>query len=355
MRIGFDARMIGHPGIGRYMRSLLNAMLGLAGDCEFVLYGDRHKLVDFKNCDIREHTAPIYSWAEFFSSPFEEDKLDIVHIPHFNVPFQKKKKLVITIHDLIYLKFPESSPYLKRIAVNYAISRAVKKADKIIAVSENTKKDIIERSPDAEEKIEVVYEAAAPVFNRINDEGKKENVRKKYNLPKDIILFVGSLKKHKNIEKLIDAYTELKSKGVRHKLVIIGRYRPREAEIRKKIESTDALYLGEVPIEDLAAIYNLAALLVIPSLYEGFGLPAIEAMACGIPVAASSAASLPEVVGDAGILFDPYDTSDISNKICKVLKDGDLRQGLIRKGLERAAGFSWEKAAVKTLEIYKRL
>ena len=168
-------------------------------------------------------------------------------------------------------------------------------------------------------------------------------------------MFVGSLKKHKNIERLIDAYIDLKSKGIQHKLVIIGRYRPREAEIQKKIELTDALYLGEVPIEDLAVIYNLASLLIIPSLYEGFGLPAIEAMACGIPVVASSAASLPEVVGDAGILFDPYDASDISNKIYAVLKDEDLRRELIEKGLKRASAFSWEKAAKQTLELYQSI
>ena len=145
MRIGFDARMIDHPGIGRYIRNLLSAMSDAAEDSEFILYGDPHKLANFKTCVKKEHMVPIYGWTEPFSNPFEKDNLDILHIPHFNVPFRKKKKLVITIHDLIYLKFPESSPYLKRIAVNYAISRAVEKADKIIAVSENTKKDIIER------------------------------------------------------------------------------------------------------------------------------------------------------------------------------------------------------------------
>lgn len=355
MKIGFDARMIDHPGIGRYTHSLLNAMLDVAEDSEFILYGDPHKLVNFKNCGRREYAAPIYSWRGFFFNPFEEDELDIVHIPHFNVPFQKRKKLVITIHDFIYLKFPEFSPYYKRIAAKHAIANAVKKADKIVAISENTKRDIIERFPDAEGKVEVIYEAAAPIFRRIDNESEKENIRNKYRLPSDIILYVGSLKRHKNIERLIDVYADLKSKGIHHKLVIIGRYRPREKEILKKIKTTDALYLGEVSSEDLVALYNLASLLVIPSLYEGFCLTALEAMTCGIPVVASSAASLPEVVGDAGLLFNPEETSDISDKIYEVLKNENLRQELIEKGLRRSANFSWEKVARKTLEIYKNL
>lgn len=358
IKVGFDARMIDHPGIGRYIRSLLAAMPAVAEDYEFVLYGDSGKLTDFKHYRKEEYTMPIYSWSEFFFTPFKKDEFDVVHIPHFNVPLmigRGKGKVVITVHDLIYLKFPESATLFKRIAARFVISNAIKAADKVLAVSENTKRDIIENFPDAEGKVEVTYEAADPIFKRVEGEDKKESIRKKYDLPQDIILFVGSLKRHKNIERLIDAYINLKSKGIQHKLVIAGRYRQREEEILKKIKSTDALYLGEVPTEDLVLIYNLASLLAIPSLYEGFGLPALEAMACGVPVVASSAASLPEIVGDAGVLFNPQDTKDISNKLYQVLSSERLRQELIGKGLKRASLFSWEKTARQTLEVYKEV
>jgi glycosyltransferase involved in cell wall biosynthesis len=357
MRIGFDARMIDHPGIGRYIRNLLNAMRHLDKSLEFILFGDPEKLLDFKDFAIKEYRASIYHFREFFSSAIDGKDFEVVHIPHFNVPYFKIKNLVVTIHDLIYLKFPEShSHFVPGIAIKLAISNAIKKTKKIIAVSENTKKDIIENFPDIDQsKIKVIYEAADPIFRKIDDPILSERIRKIYILPRDYILFVGSLKWHKNINLLIDAHSDLKSKGVEHKLVITGRYRPREAEVSEKIKSSDVIYLGEVPAEDLVGIYNLATLLIIPSLYEGFCLPALEAMACGIPVAASNVASLPEVIGNAGVFFNPYDRSAISDAIYKILMNQDLRKELIRKGLARVNEFSWEKTARETLNIYTQV
>jgi alpha-1,3-rhamnosyl/mannosyltransferase len=357
MRIGFDARMIDHPGIGRYIKSLLSTMINLAKDSEFILYGEPKKLIEFKNkAHVEQYSTPIYSWSEFFSHPFKKNKPDIVHIPHFNVPFYEIKNLVVTIHDLIYLEIPESNPhFIKDIAVKYAISRAIMKAERVIAVSENTKKDIIKLFPDAEKKTKVIYEAADPIFKKIEDKDKLDEVRQKYNLPRDIILFVGSLKKHKNIERLIDVYTELKKRGLSHRLVIIGRYRPREAEILDKVKTTDALYLEEISGEDLVVIYNLATLLVIPSLYEGFGLPVLEAMACEVPVVCSNVASLPEIATDAALYFSPEDTEDMADVIWEVLIDANLRANLIRKGLKNLKRFSWEKTALLTHQIYQEV
>lgn len=357
MRIGFDARMIDHPGIGRYIKSLLSTMFLLDKGSEFILYGDLEKLREFKyRAKIEQYSTPIYSWSEFLSHPFKKNKPDIVHIPHFNVPFYDIKNLVVTIHDLIYLEIPESNPYIiKDIAVKYAISRAIKKADRVIAVSENTKKDILKHFPDAEKKISIIYEAADPIFKKIEDKSRLDQIRQKYNLPKDIILFVGSLKRHKNIERLIDAYNELKRRGINYKLVIIGRYRPREAEILEKVKTADTLYLEEISTEDLVVIYNLATLLVIPSLYEGFGLPVLEAMACGVPVVCSKVSSLPEVAADAAIYFNPESIEDIANTIGRVLMDLDLRQSLIKEGFKNLKRFSWDKTALSTEQIYKEV
>ena len=361
MRIGFDARMIDHPGIGRYIRNLLSAMLEINTDHTFFIYGDKRNLLTTYNlqlttANVIDWTPPIYGLKELISNPFKEDKLDLLHIPHFNVPLNiGNTKLVITIHDLIYLKFKESSSLLKRTAAKWVISKALNKADRIVAVSNNTKKDIIEYFPKAKEKIDVIHEASDPQFMVIEDARKKEEIRRKYGLTddSDIILFVGSLKRHKNIIRLIEAYIKLKEKGIKAQLVIVGRHRPDEFEILKKIKDQGIIYLGEIPPEDLPALYNVSSLLAIPSLYEGFGLTALEAFACGIPVAASDRGSLPEVVGNAGVLFDPYDIDDICGKICSILTDENLRQVLIKKGQERVKEFSWQKTAKQTLVVYE--
>jgi len=229
------------------------------------------------------------------------------------------------------------------------------KRDSTRSRTNNTKKDIIDYFPKAEEKISVVHEACDPEFKVIKDDKKKEALRQKYGLSNDVILFVGSLKRHKNILGLLDAYVDLKKKGIKQQLVIVGRYRPNESEILEKIKAEGVIYLGEVPSEDIVTLYNVSNLLVVPSLYEGFGLTALEAMACGVPVAASSTASLPEVVGEAAITFNPYKKEEISDAIFKALTDIKLRGHLIESGLARVKDFSWQKTAMKTLDLYDRI
>ncbi|MBI4708381.1 MAG: glycosyltransferase family 4 protein [Candidatus Omnitrophica bacterium] len=355
MRVGFDARMITHPGIGTYIRNLVSAMSQQLNKDELVLFGDPDKLFEFKNVTVREYKTGIYGFKELFLNPYKKESLDLVHVPHFNAPLTRINNLVITIHDLIYLKFDGSSSFVKKAASKLVISNAIKNASKIIAVSENTRRDIQHYFPLSKGKIEVIYEDSDPVFLKNINSEKMQEIKKKYNLPDKIILFVGTLKKHKNIERLVDAYLSMKKRGIEHLLVVIGRYRPQEPEILKKINSSGAVYLGEVPLDDLIAIYNFATVLVIPSLYEGFGLPALEAMTCGLPVAASCLASLPEVIGEAGVLFNPYDVSDMANKIIEVLVDEKLRQGLIKKGRQRLEKFSWQKTAQETLGIYREV
>ncbi len=359
MLVGFDARMIDHPGIGRYISNLLSAMLRLNRGDEFILFGDERKLSAINTrlpaVKIVNYNASVYSLSEQISEPFSKYNLDVLHVPHFNIPLNYKGNLVVTIHDLIYLKVPDSGNFLSRAAARYYINSAIKKAGSVIAVSENTKKDIAEISPGAKTKTEVIYEAADPIFRKITDETIKDKIRNKYGLAKDVILFVGSLKKHKNIERLIDAYSDLKSKGIAHKLVIIGRYRPKEARILNKIRTTDALYLGEIPSEDLAVIYNISSLLVMPSLYEGFGLPVLEAFACGVPVAGSFAQSIKEIAGSAALFFNPENTLEMSAAMYKIINDQALRQQLIAKGFEKVREFSWDKTAARTLQIYKTI
>jgi len=363
MRIGFDARMIDHPGIGRYISNLLKAMLELNSKHEFFLFGSKAKLSAFNLRlsaeNFIEWNPPVYSLQEQVA-PYEKYNIDIVHVPNFNVPFNIGKgrgtgKLVVTIHDLIYTKFPEYLPSSKRKIARFLIKNAIKKAGKIIAVSNNTKKDIIDFNPTVREKIEVVHESVDPVFQRIDDQSKLRPVKEKYKLPDRFLLFVGSLRRHKNITRLLEAYKILKEDKISHKLVIIGRYDPKEPKILESIENADAAYLGEVPTEDLVIIYNLSSLFILPSLYEGFGLPILEAFACGLPVVASGVSSIPEVIDNPDALFDPNDARDIANVMRKILENEGLGLELINKGVNRLGFFSWKRAAENTLNVYNQL
>lgn len=355
MKVAFDARMIEHPGIGRYIRNLLSAMLNIAVDFEFNLYGAPDKLADFRTAKINKYSACVYSIRELFFSSFPKNRFNLTHIPHFNAPFKDIDNLVITIHDLIYVNFPYETTYIKCVLAKLMIANAIKKAKKIIAISEATKKDIIDIFPDTEGKIKVIYEAADPIFKKIKDPAALRGIKQKYNLPDEFILFVGTLKKHKNISRLIDAYEGIKYEGLKHKLVIIGKCDRSEKEIIHKIRSEGVIYLGTIPADDLVAIYNLATLLVLPSLYEGFGLPVLEAMASGVPVACSRASSLPEVGAEAAIYFDPRATENITDILCRVLMDHRLRESMIIKGFENIKRFSWEKTAQETLQVYKEV
>ncbi|MFH1645365.1 MAG: glycosyltransferase family 1 protein [Candidatus Omnitrophota bacterium] len=358
MRIGFDARMITHPGIGRYIKNILSGMLGQQGPENFCLFGNQDRLSVFSSCtEIVPYDAKIYGINEVLYQGFNNKELNVLHVPHYNVPWRKGNyKLIVTIHDLIHLKVKGVANYCKQKVFLTMLSKVVNYADKIVAVSESTKDDIISFFPKAESKINVIYEAADDEFKMIDKNNSALGMLKeKYCLPEKIILFVGTVKPHKNIAGLIDAYLKLKAKGVQHTLVIVGRYNEKENRLLSKIHSSDALFLGEVPSEHLPALYNLAQLLVMPSFCEGFGFPVLEAMACGTPVVTSKVSSLPEVVGEAGIYFNPNNSDNIAEAISKVLSDEQLRQDLIVKGFERVKNFSWQKAAEETLSIYERV
>ncbi len=355
MKIGFDARMISHPGIGRYIKNIIAAMLELDRADSFSLFGKPEELGDFPLGQIIPYQENIYTLKELFLNPFGKYNLDILHIPHFNAPLKKPSKLVVTIHDLIYLKNPDSAVFYKRFAAQKIIMNTLRIADRIIAVSENTKKDIIRLFPSAEGKIQVIYEAAGPEFKKVEEQEKLKTSSIVYGLSDKFILFVGSLKKHKNIEGLIDAFLKLKKQGIRHQLVIVGRYHPQEPEILQKIKASGALYLGEVDDSDLINIYNLAELLVLPSFYEGFGLPVLEAMACQTPVIASNVSSLPEVVENPKFLFDPKNIDEMARKIYLLLTDPALRNECLQNGERVVTKFNWRNVGEKTLNVYREL
>ena len=288
-----------------------------------------------------------------------ELELDILHEPGIVRPsilYSSGFKKIITIHDLVPLIFPNTTSLFD--IVNLKVVQMLKRnIDAVIVPSENTKRDVIRFFRIPNDKIKVIPHGRDKRFRPIRDQEELEIVRLKYKLPDKFVLFVGTLEPRKNIKNLIKAYYKLKKKGIRHKLVIVGKRGWKYKQIFDVWKSLDlrgdVMFVDYVEDEYLPFIYNLADLFVYPSLYEGFGLPPLEAMACGCPVVVSNTSSLPEVVGDAGIKVDPCNINEIADAIYEILINDDLKHELVKRGLKRAKLFSWEKAAKETLKVYE--
>lgn len=282
----------------------------------------------------------------------------IFHATNFITLPTRYAKQVVTIHDLAFMKFPEVVEsniyqYLMR-----WVPYSIKKADQIIADSIQTKADIIEYFTIPEDKINVVYLAADSKFKKESQE-KIEIVKVKYKLPIKYLLYLGTLEPKKNITTLIDVYNQLKQKySIEEKLVIVGtkgwKFNPIFEKIKDLHLENDVIFTGYVDDEDLPSIYSGASVFTFPSIYEGFGIPLLEAMQCEIPVVASNTSCIPEVVEDAGLLIDPYDINKWVEAIYQILINHELRMNLVQKGIEQSNKFSWEKVANETLEVYKK-
>ena len=356
-----DARMADHPGIGRYIRQLAAAMLTQKNAPPFVFLGDEgaFSLPPF-GADVqwRQAHSPIYSLAEQIEIPRLAGKKALLHVPHFNVPVFFRGRLVVTIHDLIYLHSPRVSKFFFAGAYARALFRHVEKsASAVITVSEYTKTDLLRHFPKIKpERVFVTHEAASGRFFKIKDEKLLIETKEKYGLHKPFALFVGTLKAHKNLPVLVEAMARLNQKpGADHDLVLVGRADPQNRLLSEAMSRHGNFIksLGPLSDDDLPALYNLADTLVLPSLFEGFGLPVLEAMACGTPVIASTGGSLPEVVGEAGLLFEPERIDALVEHLYNVFQKKDLREKLSVLGLQRAAQFSWEKTARETLAVYQ--
>jgi len=367
-KIGMDARMWGHPGIGRYIRELSSHLLREPFEGEFIFLADpqfKEKGLEGVRANgaavsYRRAKSGIYSLNEQFEIPRLARDLDLLHVPHFNAPVFFKGKMVVTIHDLIYFhNLGASKSRFARAYLSFLLKSIQKKAGAVITVSEYTKKDLLKNFPSFRpELVFVTYEAASPIFTKLEDKERLERVRQKRALKKPFVLFVGSLKAHKNIPTLIKALDYLRAKkGLEHELVLVGR----GDSAHHNKELVDLMfghafvrYLGELEDEELVSLYNLADLFVLPSFWEGFGLPVLEAMACGTPVASSDRTSLPEIVGDAGRLFNPDRVDALIDVLYNILANNELRKKMSSMGIERAKLFSWQRLAAQTLGIYRK-
>lgn len=366
MHIAIDARPLcgNKTGIGFYTYNLVENLARIDTDNTYYLYSTSDfngRFFEHKNFIKRRHRFPPSNiWLQT-ALPFQlkKDRIDLFHGTNFLVPIMASCKSAITVHDLTSFFFPHMHKLTNNM-VQRLVPISIKRCSKIIAVSYNTKKDIVNRLNVNEEKVAVIYEAVNRIFRFYEDRLCFDVIAMKYNLPRKFILFVGTLEPRKNIKKLIISYKLLRSRGFTDtKLVIIGDkgwyFRHIFREVFKHGISDSVMFLNYIPAHDLAAIYNMAELFVFLSVYEGFGLPPLEAMACGTPVITSNNSSFPEIIGGAGIMVEPHDETAVCNAMEKVLTDDNLKNSLRKKGLERASFFSWERAAYETLKIYNRL
>lgn len=292
------------------------------------------------------------------------DKSDIYHFFNFIVPPRIKGKVITTIHDMTYELYPETMDKRNLKRIKNDIQYSVNRADKIITVSESSKKDIINFLSVDESKIEVVYNGVEyDRFNKSYSEDEKSKIRVKYNLPENYILYMGTLEPRKNIESIIEAFSLFKKENIlsnkNTKLVIAGKKGWLFESIFNLVDKLnikdEVIFTDYIAENDKSIIYNMASLFVFPSLYEGFGIPVLEAMASSIPVITSNVSSLPEVAGDAAILVEPKDIQSIAKYIGEILGDEELSENLVGKGHKQAKKFTWESSAEKLVNIYRDL
>ena len=369
MKIAIDARKWRDYGIGTYVRNLVRHLARIDHETTYFLFCDDADEATLR--DLAENFVPVvdsspgYSVQEHFSIPRQLQRLgaDLLHTPHYVLPLLCRKPSVVTIHDCIHLLFPQYLP--NRMALSYAkfmLRHAVHKSAVILTVSEASRRDILRFYPEADpDRIQVVPNAIDDAILEEPGEEERERVQERYQIRGRYVLYAGNIKPHKNVDRLIAAFGILKQKPGHEdvKLLIIGDEVNRYGSLRRSVEAAgvrqDVRFFGFVPDHTLSALYRMASVFAFPSLYEGFGLPPLEAMACGTPVVTSRISSLPEVVGDAALLVDPYDIEDIAQAIARILDDETLRADLITRGRERVSHFSWERSAKAIHECYMQV
>ncbi len=284
-------------------------------------------------------------------------RIELLHSLAFAGPLAVSIPWIVTVYDLSFVRFPESFNTANRIYLNWAVRHSVRNAARVIAISQSTKRDLVSEYGVAPDKVTVVYGGSDPAFAPARDERAVEALRARRHLPDRMILHLGTIEPRKNLVRLVRAFARAKRMGhLPHRLVLAGARGWKDAQVDTAVQEEelgdDVIFAGYVPQQELPLWYQAADVFVYPSLYEGFGLPPLEAMACGTPVVTSNAASLPEVVQDAALVVEPTDVAALADAIVKSCQQPALRDELRSRGLAQAAKFSWARAARETTDVY---
>lgn len=382
MKIAIDARRIRDFGVGTYIRNLLQAFAALGSPHNFELICSSEDKTQFAGLPENFRTV-VYdrrdaSRLDHLDLPRLLHRLgpDVTHIPFHRVPLLMPKPYLVTIHDLSSLYFDDATGLLHGAHV-FRLRRGLERADLIITVSGATQKDVANLVPSARDRIRLVYNAPDPQFleRRLPSDARaagpeaaareRHRILERYQIRYPFLLYAGSIRPQKNIPRLIEAFAVARSSLENHpgykdlRLIIIGDEISRHPNVRRAVIQSRVencvRFLGFIPFDPLRIFHELAVAFVFPSLYEGFGLPPLEAMASGTPVIASAVSSLPEVVGGAAMLVNPENVFDIARGITEVLTNDELRQNLIVLGRKQAARFSWARTGRQVLDLYEEL
>jgi len=373
-RIGIDARFYGPvgKGLGRYTKEVVDKVVISDRENEYIVFLSQENFDEFvsDNLKVKKVLANVYWYtlAEQIIMPYLiwRAHLDLMHFPHFNVPVLTPVKFVVTIHDLILTKFPTIrattlSPLFYKIKnriYRIVIWLAIKRAKIVIAVSQFTKDDIVRQFKIKPDKVVVTYEGVSGLLNKkLGGFSNDKEILLGYNISSPFLLYVGNAYPHKNLEGLVKVFSVIHGKRPNLSLVLVGRqdyFYKRVQEFTEKYwgEKSPVIFPGFVPDKNLKFLYSQALAYVFPSFYEGFGLPPLEAMAGGCPVVSSNKSSLPEILGEAAIYFNPEDEGEMIKQIEKIIEDKNLRQELVKRGYEQVKKYSWEKCAQETLGVY---
>ncbi len=374
MKIGFDAKraFMNNTGLGNYSRSLIKGLYEYEGDDNrFVLYTPKLRKSKFYQSLRSSGKFTINTpdgfintnfnsyWRSFaLSNDLVKDKIDIYHGLSNELPLNINSHItpcVVSIHDLIFLRFPKLYPFIDKKIYDYKFKKACEKSSKIIAVSNSTKNDIMEFYNIPDDKIEVHYQCCNQLFFESDNEKKIQDVRQNYGLPKQFALYVGTIEERKNLLTVLKALRQVKDLV----LVVIGRetnYIKRITEYINQYKlNTRIIFLGNVDNDELKNIYSLASVFIYPSIFEGFGIPVIEALLSKTPVITSNISSLPEAGGENSIQIDPYNADELAFQINRVLSDTELQQTMKIKGYEYAQQFHPKITSNKMINLYQSL
>jgi glycosyltransferase involved in cell wall biosynthesis len=364
-RLGIDARKLADFGIGSYLQGLLGELVTLAADSDVTVFvtPDRRDLLPVlpERWSIAEVEAPGYSVREQLVMPLavRRARVEVLHVPHYVVPLLFPGRLVVTIHDIIHVLFPEFVASGVGFAyARFMIRAAIRRGHRVITVSESTAADLQRLFGASGERLRVIPNGVSEEFLRAGDRRRDEVIRRELGLSSPYLLHVGNDKPHKNVAGVLKAYQLLvhDQAGEPPPLVLAGGFGPggQIAGRARAMGLGDRVRcLGHLEQRRLAAVFRGATVFIYPTLYEGFGLPVLEAMACGVPVVAGNVAAVREIAGDAVVRVNPRDLMELSAALRRLLNHPEVREQLARQGRETARGYRWRKSAEATLAVYR--